>query len=45
MDYRLDTVESRTQALRDIVYVSERLGLLKGILLLLDELEKQGLFS
>ena len=41
VDYRLDTVESRTQALRDIVYVSERLGLLKGILLLLDELEKQ----
>ena len=41
VDYRLDTVESRTQALRDIVYVSERLGLLEGILLLLDELEKQ----
>ena len=41
VDYRLDTVESRTQALRDIVYVSEKLGLLKGILLLLDELEKQ----
>ena len=41
VDYRLDTVESRTQALRDVVYVSEKLGLLKGILLLLDELEKQ----
>ncbi len=41
VDYRLDTIESRTQALRDVVYVSERLGLLKGILLLLDELEKQ----
>ena len=41
VSFRLDTVESRTQALRDIVYVSERLGLLKGILLLLDELEKQ----
>ena len=41
VDYRLDTVESRTQALRDVVYVSKRLGLLKGILLLLDELEKQ----
>ncbi len=39
--YRLDTVESRTQALKDVVYVSERLGLLRGILLLLDELEKQ----
>lgn len=41
VNFRLDTVESRTQALRDIVYVSEGLGLLKGILLLLDELEKQ----
>ena len=41
VSFRLDTVESRTQALRDIVYVSEKLGLLKGILLLLDELEKQ----
>ena len=41
VSFRLDTVESRTQALRDIVYVSEDLGLLKGILLLLDELEKQ----
>ena len=41
VNYRLDTVEARTQALRDITYVSERLGLLKGMLLLLDELEKQ----
>lgn len=41
VSFRLDTVESRTRALRDIVYVSEALGLLKGILLLLDELEKQ----
>ena len=41
VSFRLDTVESRTQALRDIIYVSEELGLLKGILLLLDELEKQ----
>ena len=41
VSFRLDTVESRTQALRDMVYVSERLGLLKGILLMLDELEKQ----
>ena len=41
VSFRLDTVESRTQALRDIVYVSEKLGLLKGIILLLDELEKQ----
>lgn len=41
VNFRLDTVESRTQALRDVVYVSEKLNLLKGILLLLDELEKQ----
>jgi len=41
VQFRLDTVESKTQALRDIVFVSERLELLKGIFLLLDELEKQ----
>ena len=41
VDFRLDTTESRTQALRDIVYVSEQLELLKGIFILLDELEKQ----
>lgn len=39
--FRLDTVESKTQALRDVVFVSEKLDLLKGIFLLLDELEKQ----
>lgn len=38
---RLDTKESRMQALRDVVHVSERLGLLRGIFLLMDELEKQ----
>lgn len=41
VSFRLDTVESRTQALHDVIYVSEKLQLLKGILLLLDELEKQ----
>ena len=41
VSFRLDTAKSRTQALRDILYVSEELGLLKGVLLLLDELEKQ----
>ena len=41
VSFRLDTVESRTQALRDIIYVSERLQLLEGVFLLLDELEKQ----
>ena len=39
--FPLDTVESRTQALRDVISVSLRLRLLKGIVLLIDELEKQ----
>jgi hypothetical protein len=39
--FRLDTVESKTQALRDIVYISVELQILGGIFLLLDELEKQ----
>ncbi|MEN8214983.1 MAG: hypothetical protein ABFS56_01105 [Pseudomonadota bacterium] len=39
--FRLDTIESKTQALRDIIYVSVELGILRGIFLLLDELEKQ----
>ncbi|MDP8239455.1 MAG: hypothetical protein P9X24_10230 [Candidatus Hatepunaea meridiana] len=41
VQFRLDTVESKTQALRDIVECSVELGILKGIFLLLDELEKQ----
>lgn len=39
--FRLDTVESKTQALRDTVFCASELGLLRGIFLLLDELEKQ----
>lgn len=39
--FRLDTVESRTQALRDLVFCSAELGALNGVILLLDELEKQ----
>lgn len=39
--FRLDTVESKTQALRDIVDCSIELNQLKGVFLLLDELEKQ----
>jgi GTPase SAR1 family protein len=39
--FRLDSVESKTQALRDLVFCSSRLNLFKGIFLLLDELEKQ----
>lgn len=41
VQFRLDTVESKTAALRDIVQVSGRAGVLDGIFLLLDELEKQ----
>ncbi len=39
--FRLDTIESKTQALRDLIYISVNLNTLKGIFLLLDELEKQ----
>jgi len=39
--FRLDTVESKTQALRDVVDCSIELKQLRGIFLLLDELEKQ----
>ncbi|WP_168041401.1 BREX system ATP-binding domain-containing protein [Neoroseomonas oryzicola] len=39
--FRLDTIEARTAALRDLVTVSAEVGLLNGIFLLLDELEKQ----
>ena len=42
VQFRLDTVESKTVALRDLVQVSGEAGVLKGIFLLLDELEKQG---
>ena len=42
VNFRLDTVESKTAALRDLVQVSGAAGVLKGIFLLLDELEKQG---
>lgn len=41
VQFRLDTVESKTAALRDVVDVSIRAGILGGIILLLDELEKQ----
>ena len=41
VQFRLDTVESRIAALRDLVQVSDEAGVLKGIFLLLDELEKQ----
>ncbi len=41
INFRLDTVESKTAALRDLVHVSSEVNLLNGIFLLLDELEKQ----
>lgn len=41
VQFRLDTVESKTAALRDLVQVSAKAGVLKGLFLLLDELEKQ----
>ena len=39
--FRLDTTEARLQGLHDLVILSGNLGVLKGIFLLLDELEKQ----
>ena len=41
VNFRLDTVQSRTEILRDYVNVSSKSGVLGGIFLLLDELEKQ----
>ena len=41
VSFRLDTVESRTAAFRDLVQISSTMGLLNGVFLLLDELEKQ----
>jgi len=41
VQFRLDTVEAKTQALRDTVFCASELHLLQGIFLLLDELEKQ----
>lgn len=41
VSFRLDTVESRTSILRDYINASIAARLVKGIVLLLDELEKQ----
>lgn len=41
VNFRLDTVESKTQALRDLVFCCSNARLLSGLYLLLDELEKQ----
>lgn len=40
IQFRLDTIESRTQVFRDLVYFSADLKVLSGIILLLDEIEK-----
>ena len=42
VQFRLDTVESKLAALRDLIHVSGNAGILDGVFLLLDELEKQG---
>lgn len=42
VQFRLDTVESRTAALKDLANVSGEAGVLRGIFLLLDEIEKHG---
>ncbi len=41
VSFRLDTVESKTQALRDLVFCCSGAQLFNGLYLLLDELEKQ----
>lgn len=41
LNFRLDTVESRTAVFRDYISISAEVGALSGIFLLLDELEKQ----
>lgn len=41
VNFRLDTVESKTRALRELVLFSAKLDKLRGIFILLDELEKQ----
>ena len=41
VNFRLDTVETKTATFRDIIEVSGAAGILRGIFLLLDELEKQ----
>ena len=41
VNFRQDTVEAKTATFRDVVEVSSEAGILKGIFLLLDELEKQ----
>jgi len=43
--FRLETVESKTRALRDVIYFSASVGTLQGVFLLLDEIEKATIYS
>lgn len=45
LQHRLETTEAKTQALRDVIYLSHEVGALSGLFLFLDELEKIGLYS
>ena len=45
LQHRLETTEAKTQALRDVIYLSHAVGALNGLFLFLDELEKMDLYS
>ena len=45
VQFQLDTVESKTGALRDVVIVSSRVKLLEGIFLLLESWRNKAVFS
>lgn len=42
IQFRLDTTESKTQALHDLIFLGQQLGCFKALFLFFDELEKQG---
>ena len=44
VQFRLDTTESKTQALHDLIYLSIQMNCLAGLFLFMDELEKVGAF-
>lgn len=44
VQFRLDTTESKTQALHDLIYLSNQMNCLEGLFLFMDELEKVGAF-
>ena len=45
LQHRLESTEMKTQALRDVIYLSYEIKALDGLFLFLDELEKIGLYS